>query len=114
MPHTATIAPPRRGVGERVSGDRARIPIHGGTVMSGIRASRTYRLHIFDGQYEVLHKRIHTVDLDLDSPAAEAILLSHLGRLTREAEAAGEYMGAPRLEVRDFQTGAKVRDVSGA
>ncbi|SCL42179.1 hypothetical protein GA0074692_6851 [Micromonospora pallida] len=73
-----------------------------------------YRLHIFDGAYEVLHKRIFIVTLDLTLPGYEGILDRHLQALTRAALAAHEPMSAPRLEVRDAVTGALVLDWSGA
>lgn len=73
-----------------------------------------YRLHIFDGQYEVLADRVHIVNLDLDGPGVDGILDRHLQALTRAAIAVHEPMTAPRLEVRDVDTGARVRDWTGA
>ncbi|WP_416902779.1 hypothetical protein [Micromonospora echinospora] len=76
--------------------------------------ARRYRLHIFDGQYEVLHKRIYTLVLDLDGPGVDGILDRQLQALTREALAANEPMASPRMEIRDALTGVKVADWSGA
>lgn len=73
-----------------------------------------YRLHIFDGTYEVLHKRVYIVTVDLDGPGADAYLTQQLQALTREAIAANEPMDSPRLEVRDAATGVLVRDWTGA
>ncbi|MFI6228860.1 hypothetical protein ACIBCR_16275 [Micromonospora echinospora] len=69
-----------------------------------------YRLHIFDGAYEVLHDRKYIVTLDLDMPGLDGILDRHLQGLTRAALAANEPMTCPRLEVRDAVTGVKVLD----
>lgn len=73
-------------------------------------AALAYRLHIFDGQYEVLHQRIHMVVLDLSLPGYEAELRAHLAGLTRQALAANEPMDCPRLEVRVAATGVTVLD----
>jgi hypothetical protein len=73
--------------------------------------TRRYQLRIFDGQYEVLHRQVHTVVLDLDSPAADGILDRQLVALTRQAEAANEPMDAPRLEV--WAGDVKVLDWAG-
>lgn len=73
-----------------------------------------YRLHIFDGVYEVLHDRTYLITLDLDRPGYEGTLDRQLQALTREAEAANEPMDRPRLEVRDAVTGVKVLDWTGA
>lgn len=75
-------------------------------------ATQQYRLHIFDGQYEVLHQRNHVLILDLDVPGYESTLDRHLWALTRDAMAANEPMGSPRLEVRDA-AGAVVRNWTG-
>lgn len=75
--------------------------------------TRRYRLKIYDGQYEVLHKRVFTVDLDLGSPSAPGILDRQLVALTRHAEAANEPMDAPRLEVCDWATGKVILDWTG-
>ncbi|GAB3817583.1 hypothetical protein [Micromonospora zhanjiangensis] len=72
-----------------------------------------YRLHIFDGTYEVLHHRTYVVTLDLNAPGFGSVLDRHLQQLTREAVTANEPMDAPRLEVRDL-AGNKVLDWTGA
>jgi hypothetical protein len=74
-------------------------------------ATRRFQLKIFDGQYEVLHNRVHPVDLDLQSPYLLGVLTERLVALTRQAEAANEPMDAPRLEVWDGNT--KVMDWAG-
>ncbi|MBM0275079.1 hypothetical protein [Micromonospora tarensis] len=63
--------------------------------------TQQYRLHIYDGTYEVLHGRQHLVFIDLDVPGYESTLDRHLWALTRDALAANEPMDAPRMEVRD-------------
>lgn len=77
-------------------------------------AAARYRLHVFDGAYEVLADRTYVLTLDLDAPGVDAILDRHLQALTREALATNEPMTTPRLEVRDAATGVKVRDWTGA
>ncbi|MEK8108636.1 hypothetical protein NKG94_34370 [Micromonospora sp. M12] len=72
-----------------------------------------YRLHIYDGDYEVLHKRTYTLNVDLDGPGVDGLLDRQLQALTREARAANEPMDSPRLEVRDARTGAKMLDWTG-
>lgn len=74
-------------------------------------AIRRFQLKIFDGQYEVLHNRLHVVDLDLQSPYMAGVLNERLTALSRQAEAANEPMDAPRLEVWDGNT--KVMDWAG-
>jgi hypothetical protein len=81
--------------------------------MTPARTGR-YRLHVFDGAYEVLANRTYVVTLDLDRPAVDGILDRHLQSLTREATAANEPMDSPRLEVRDAATGVKLLDWTGA
>jgi hypothetical protein len=76
--------------------------------------TRRYRLRIFDGQYEVLHKRAYYLVLDLDSPWAEQALGRQLAALTRDAQAANEPMDAPRLEVWDVETDLKIMDWTGS
>ena len=73
-----------------------------------------YRLHIFDGAYEVLHDRTYVTVLELDRPGYEGVLDRWLQALTREATAANEPISVPRLEVRDAVTGVKVLDWTGA
>lgn len=75
---------------------------------------RKYRLHIYDGEYEVLHDRLHLITLDLDGHGVELVLAQQLQALTRAALAANEPMDAPRLVVVDVATGARVRDWTGA
>jgi hypothetical protein len=75
------------------------------------RMVNRFRLRIFDGQYEVLHKRQHFVVVDLDSPAADGILGRQLVALTRQAQAANEPMDAPRLEV--WSDDVKMMDWAG-
>ncbi|MFF0721362.1 hypothetical protein [Micromonospora sp. NPDC003816] len=77
-------------------------------------AALPYRLHIFDGQYEVLHDRRHVVILDLSIPGYATILSQQLQTLTRAALDANEPMDSPRLEVRDAATGVKILDWTGA
>ncbi|MET7949201.1 hypothetical protein [Micromonospora sp. NPDC005324] len=76
-------------------------------------ATQQYRLHIFDGDYEVLHKRTHIAYLDLNLPNYESALDRHLWALTRDARAANEPMDAPRMEVRDA-AGTVVRNWTGS
>ena len=74
--------------------------------------TRSYRLHIFDGNYEVLRKRPVVLDLDLSAPMTAGILDRQLVTLTRAASIyENEPMDCPRLEVVDVLTGVKVRDV---
>lgn len=77
-------------------------------------ASRIYRVHVFDGQYEVLHKRTLTQQLDLEGPGVDGILDRLLQALTRAAQADNEPMDAPRLEIRDARTGTTVLDWMGS
>ncbi|OKI52840.1 hypothetical protein [Micromonospora sp. CB01531] len=77
-------------------------------------AALPYRLHVFDGQYEVLANRRYVVVLDLSIPGYATTLNQQLQALTRDALAANEPMDVPRLEVRDAATGTKVLDWSGA
>ncbi|RGC68406.1 hypothetical protein C5N14_13550 [Micromonospora sp. MW-13] len=77
-------------------------------------AAQIYRVHVFDGQYEVLHKRVYTQHLDLEGPGVDGILDRLLQALTRAALAENEPMDSPRLEIRDARTGTTVLDWSGA
>lgn len=70
-----------------------------------------YQLKIFDGQYEVLHKRVFMLELDLNSPYLPGVLDRQLVALTRQAVAANEPMDAPRLEV--WAGDVKVLDWAG-
>jgi hypothetical protein len=69
-----------------------------------------YRLRIYDGTYEVLHQRLFTIDIDLDSPARDSQLSHKLAVLTSLAEASNESMNAPVLAVHDIKTDAKLLD----
>lgn len=82
-------------------------------VIGGSTGPRRYRLHIFDGQYEVLHRRTYQIELDLDGPGVGPMLDRQLMALTAAARSANEPMDEPRLEVRDWATGVKVLDWSG-
>ncbi|MFI6160409.1 hypothetical protein ACIA59_10715 [Micromonospora haikouensis] len=73
-----------------------------------------YRVHVFDGQYEVLHKRVITYQLDLDGPGVDGMLDRLLQALTRAAQAENEPMDNPRLEIRDARTGATALDWLGS
>ncbi|MCX4470431.1 hypothetical protein OOK41_31540 [Micromonospora sp. NBC_01655] len=72
-----------------------------------------YRVHVFDGQYEVLHKRVITYQLDLEGPGVDGMLDRLLQALTRAARAENEPMDSPRLEIRDTRTGTTVLDWLG-
>ncbi|MFY1659176.1 hypothetical protein [Micromonospora sp. WMMD1274] len=77
--------------------------------------SRIYRVHVFDGAYEVLHKRTLTYQLDLEGPGVDGApgrLLQALTRLAGPTE--NEPMDAPRLEIRDARPGTTVLDWNGA
>lgn len=76
--------------------------------------THAYRLHIYDGAYEVLHQRRYIVMLDLDAPGLAGILDRQLQALTHDAIAANEPMASPRLEVCDAVTDTKVLDWTGA
>ncbi|MEU4594388.1 hypothetical protein [Micromonospora aurantiaca (nom. illeg.)] len=78
-------------------------------------ASRIYRVHVYDGAYEVLHKRTLTYQLDLEGPGVDGVLDRLLQALTRLAGTTeNEPMDAPRLEICDPQTGAVLLDWNGA
>lgn len=62
---------------------------------------RTFRVRIFDGPYEVLHKRNFLLAVDLQSPSLAGILYSELTKLTDQAQAENEPMERPRLELWD-------------
>ena len=64
-------------------------------------ALHTYRVRIFDGPYEVLHKRNHLVAVDLQSASLPGALYAELAKLTAQAQAANEPMDWPRLELWD-------------
>lgn len=69
------------------------------TMTEAAMSVQRYRLKIFDGQYEVLHRWTFYLDADLDSPMLPGLLSERLVALTRQAEAANEPMDNPRLEV---------------
>lgn len=75
---------------------------------------RKYRVHLFDGSYELLTDETHAITLDLDTAeghaAAERALANRISALVRRAQATGEYARHPRLEVRDWLTGRKELD----
>jgi hypothetical protein len=73
-------------------------------------ALQRYRLRIYDGAYEVLHQRLFTIDIDLDSPARDSLLAHKLAALSSLAEAVGESMNAPVLTVHDIRTDTKILD----
>lgn len=79
--------------------------------METAMATARYQLKVFDGQYEVLHKRTFYLDADLDSPYLPGLLNERLVALTRQAVAANEPMDAPRLEV--WAGDVKVLDWAG-
>lgn len=87
-------------------------PPNGGPPMrDGVRR---YRLKIYDGNYEVMWKRDHWIDVDLSSPYLPGVLNDKLVALTRLAETVhNEPMDNPRLEVCDWQTGQVVLDWTG-
>lgn len=59
----------------------------------------TYRVRIFDGPYEVLHRRTFLLAVDLQSPSLPGMLYSELTKLTGQAMSANEPMMSPRLEL---------------
>jgi hypothetical protein len=69
-----------------------------------------YRLKIYDGDFEVIHQRVFTVDVDLDSPERGAILGPKLVALTALARAAREPMDCPVLVVCDPVSGKPLLD----
>lgn len=80
-------------------------------------ALRSYRLRIFDAQYELLPDRIFVTVLDLENPtswpAVRSELNGQLMNLAEQARAAGEWVEHPRLQVHDLATGEKVFDWVG-
>lgn len=75
-------------------------------------ALKRYRLRIFDGQYEVLHRAKFYIDVDLDSSTRNAILDRQLVALVERARVAeNEPMDHPIMKVYDRETGAFVLDV---
>ena len=75
---------------------------------------RKYRLHLYDGGYELLADETHAVAVDLETPeghaAAQVVLADRARALVARAVDAGEYVNHPRLELRDWLTGHKELD----
>lgn len=72
-----------------------------------------YRLRIYDGQYEVLHRNRFVIDVDLDSPAAGPILNRQFGALIEIAKHANEPMDAPLMKICDLASGKPLQDWVG-
>lgn len=73
-------------------------------------ALKRYRLKIYDGTYEVLHKNRYHVDVDLDSAAANAILDRQLVALIELGRIANEPMDHPVMKICDYSTGQPIQD----
>ena len=71
---------------------------------------KRYRLRIFDGQYEVMHKAPFYVDVDLDSPEAGSILDRQLIALIERARIENEPMDRPVMKICDHATGKTLRE----
>lgn len=75
---------------------------------------RKYRLHLFDGGYELLADETHSIAVDLETAEghaeAQAVLYARARALIERARDTGEYVNHPRLEVRDWLTGQKELD----
>jgi hypothetical protein len=71
-------------------------------------ALQRYRLRIFDGQYEVLHKASFYVNVDLDSPEAGGVLDRQFIALIRRARVENEPMDQPILKICDHATGKTI------
>lgn len=93
---------------------REATPMHRFAMPARPNPPQRVRLHVYDGQYEVLRDRLHTVELDLTGPGVDAALSRHLNALVMQAHAAGEIMQYPRLEVRDPDTGVLLLSWTGA
>jgi hypothetical protein len=72
-----------------------------------------YRLRIYDGQYEVLHRNNFVVDVDLDSPTMGPILNTQFAALIDIAKHANEPMDRPLMKVCDPATGKVLLDWVG-
>lgn len=72
-----------------------------------------YRLRLWDGDYELLHRQRHEVVIDLDVPGYEAVLEQRRRGMVAVARADGEHVTAARLEVCDPDTGERVMDWAG-
>lgn len=72
-----------------------------------------YRLRIYDGQYEVLHRNRFVIDVDLDSPTMGSILNTQFGALIQLAKHAHEPMDAPLMKVCDLATDKPLLDWVG-
>ena len=71
---------------------------------------KRYRLRIFDGPYEVLHKARFVIDVDLDSPTMNGILDRQLVALVERASIANEPMDRPIMKVCDYESGKPLLD----
>jgi hypothetical protein len=75
---------------------------------------RKYRLHLYDGDYELLADETHSIAVDLDSPeghaAAQTVLAGRARALIERARDRGDYVTRPRLELHDWLTGRKELD----
>lgn len=105
-------APPARPVKEKPTMHHTQHTAPPAGVVTVPAGTATYRLRVFDANYEVLKDRTYVVRLDLLGPAAAGILAAQLEALTGQALAAREEMSSPRLEVWDLTTGRKVLDVA--
>jgi hypothetical protein len=72
-----------------------------------------YKLRIYDGQYEVLHRNRFVVDVDLDSLSAGPILNTQFAALIQIAKHANEPMDAPLMKICDLATGKPLQDWVG-
>jgi hypothetical protein len=72
-----------------------------------------YRLHIYDGQYEVMPNDLFVIDVDLDSSTCGAILNRQFVALVRLAGIRNEPMDAPVMTVHDLKTDKKIMDWVG-
>jgi hypothetical protein len=73
-------------------------------------ALKRYRLKIYDGAYEVLHKARFYVDVDLDSMTRNSILDRQLVALVELGRIANEPMTQPIMKVCDHDNGATILD----
>lgn len=75
---------------------------------------RKYRLHLYDGDYELLGDETHSVAVDLETAeghaAAQTVLSERARALVYRARTSGEQVDRPRLEIRDWLTGRKELD----
>jgi hypothetical protein len=74
-------------------------------------ALKRYRLKIFDGRHEVLHKAKFYVDVDLDTPEATGVLDRQFVALVHRARTAdNEPMTNPIMHICDHVNGETVRE----